>query len=315
MTDNNKIFAMLFPGQGSQHLGMLHKLAQQYRVIENTFEEASDLLGYDVWKLCQEGPQERLNETPYTQPVLLTAGVAMYRAWRKQQGVEPTYMAGHSLGEYTALVCASAIRFEDAVQLVADRGSYMQSAVPAGEGAMAAIIGLDNVAVAQLCEDYSEGEILMPANYNTHEQVVIAGKVGAVERAVNHAKAAGAKLAIMLPVSVPSHCALMQPASERLAKRLGEINIQPPKIPIVNNVDVSVVTEPSLIKDALLRQLANPVRWVEVIEYLLSKDIVHFMECGPGKVLQGLNRRINKTVESVGLQDVVAFESALVTVK
>ncbi|MHA7840712.1 MAG: ACP S-malonyltransferase [Gammaproteobacteria bacterium] len=315
MTDNNKTFAMLFPGQGSQHPGMLNELAQQHSVIKRTFEEASDLLGYDMWTLCQDDPQKQLNQTAYTQPVLLTAGVAVYRAWRKQQGGTPHYLTGHSLGEYTALVCANAISFEEGVQLVADRGHYMQGAVPAGKGAMAAIIGLDNEAVIQLCKTHQEGQVLMPANYNAHGQVVIAGEIAAVERAVQHAKAAGAKLAKMLPVSVPSHCTLMQSASGQLAKRLGEIHLQAPKISVVNNVDVAVVTEPALIKDALVRQLANPVRWVEVIEYLLSKHVTHFIECGPGKVLQGLNRRISQAIENGGLQDVASFDSALASVK
>lgn len=314
MTANNKPFAMLFPGQGSQYPGMLSELADHHGVIKHTFEEASDLMGYDMWSLCQTDPQGQLHQTAYTQPALLTAGVALYRAWRKQQGPPPAYMAGHSLGEYTALVCANAMSFEEAVPLVADRGRYMQEAVPEGEGAMAAIIGLDNDAVRQLCETHSQGQTLMPANYNAYGQVVIAGEKAAVERAVSHGKAAGAKLATLLSVSVPSHCGLMRPASEQLAKRLGEITLKPPKIPVVNNVDVTVVTEPSLIKDALVRQLIYPVRWVEVIEWLLSKEVVNHMECGPGKVLQGLNRRISKVIKNVGLEDVTAFENALTTI-
>lgn len=311
----NNTFAMVFPGQGSQYQGMLNELSTHHSIVGHTFEEASEVLGYDVWKICQENPENQLNETMYTQPALLTAEVALYRIWRKWQGPEPTYMAGHSLGEYAALVCAGAMAFEVAVSLVAQRGAHMQSAVPVGKGAMAAIVGLDNKSVVELCEECAEEQVLMPANYNSYGQVVIAGETEAVERAVKQAEVKGAILAKLLPVSVPSHCALMQPASELLAKGLGEIVIQSPKISVVNNVDVAVVTEPSFIKDALVRQLAHPVRWVEVIEYLLSKEVCCFVECGPGKVLQGLNRRITKDIKTISLQSAEDFEQAFAMLK
>lgn len=308
MTNNNQSFAMIFPGQGSQRVGMLHELAQHYKIIQHTFDQASDLLDYDIWKLCQQDVYQQLNQTVYTQPALLTAGVALYRAWRKHQGAEPLYMAGHSLGEYTALICAEALTFEEGLLLVADRGRYMQEG---STGGMGVILGLENNTVKQLCLDEAKEAILTPANYNAYGQVVVAGEIEAVKRALQRAKEMGAKLVKLLPISVPSHCPLMKNASEQLAKRLGDVTIRAPRLPVVNNVDATIGMEPALIKDALVRQLANPVRWVEVIEQLIAKGINDFIECGPGKVLQGLNRHINRNLQSIGLEE--DFKRALAT--
>ena len=294
-----KPFAFIFPGQGSQHVGMLKELAEEYKYVTDVFEEASDTLGYDLWELVQSGPEDKLNQTEYTQPALLAASVSVWRIWKKNNGPMPQFMAGHSLGEYAALVCADALDFCDAITLVTNRGRFMQEAVPVGKGAMAAIIGLENSQVQEICESVAEGEVVVPANFNAFGQVVIAGEFAAVHRAVSKAKTEGAKLAKVLPVSVPSHSPLMQPASVQLAKVLGEISLNKPTIPVVNNVDADVVLEPSLIKDTLLRQLASPVRWVEVIEKIVSEGVTQIVECGPGNVLSGLNKRIDSSIESI----------------
>ncbi len=288
--------AFVFPGQGSQSLGMLSEMAAVNPIVEHTFTEASDVLGYDLWDIVQNGPVERLNETQVTQPAMLAAGVAIWRAWQKFGGTQPEVMAGHSLGEYTALVCAGALQFKDAVSLVADRGHYMQHAVPAGEGAMAAILGLDDTAVIAACAIAAEGEIVAAVNFNSPGQVVIAGQTEAVKRAVESAKEAGAKRAIVLPVSVPSHCQLMEPAAHDLAERLQKIPMSVPSVKIINNVDVANESDPEAIRDALIRQLCNPVRWVESIEKMINDGAQAIVECGPGKVLVGLNKRINKNI-------------------
>ncbi len=293
MTQNT---AFVFPGQGSQTVGMLAELAAEYPVIQATFAEASDALGFDLWQMVQEGPAEALNSTENTQPALLTASVAIWRAYCQAGGAAPAVMAGHSLGEYSALVCAGALQFEDAVKLVALRGRAMQEAVPAGTGAMAAIIGLDDDAIAKACAEAAQGEVVSPVNFNSPGQVVIAGHKDAVARAGEACKAAGAKRALPLPVSVPSHCELMKPAAEKLADALASIEVSAPAIPVINNVDVVKADSAEAIKDALVRQLYCPVRWTETVNAMAEQGIEQLVECGPGKVLTGLTKRINKAL-------------------
>ncbi|HHJ81291.1 MAG TPA: [acyl-carrier-protein] S-malonyltransferase [Candidatus Tenderia electrophaga] len=286
--------AFVFPGQGSQSVGMLKDLAAEFAEVEATFKQASDALGYDLWEVVQNGPAEKLNQTDITQPAMLSAGVAVWRIWQARGGAQPVMMAGHSLGEYTALVCAGALDFRDAVKLVAERGRLMQQAVPAGEGAMAAILGLDDDAVIQVCTDAAEGEVLSAVNFNSPGQVVIAGQKSAVERALVVAKEKGAKRALLLPVSVPSHCALMKPAAEKLAKILADMEIRKPAIPVINNVDVQAQNSADEIRAALVKQLHNPVRWVEIIQAMAADGVDSLIVCGPGKVLAGLNKRIER---------------------
>jgi [acyl-carrier-protein] S-malonyltransferase len=301
----------IFPGQGSQSLGMLAALAEAYPVVQETFTAASDVLGFDLWQLVQHGPEEKLNETQNTQPALLTASVATWRVWNDKQGAQPTVMAGHSLGEYSALVCAGAIKFEDAVSLVAKRGEYMQQAVPAGEGAMAAILGLSDEQVKSACNDAAQGEVVSAVNFNAPGQVVIAGKATAVDRAIELCKEAGAKRAVKLAVSAPSHCELMVPAAERLMEELHSIEIHSPAIPVLNNVDVITEADPDKIRDALKRQLCNPVRWVETIQTMHADGIDRLIECGPGKVLVGLNKRIEKTMVALPIFSPETIDEAL----
>ncbi|MDM9614716.1 ACP S-malonyltransferase [Kosakonia cowanii] len=304
-------FAFVFPGQGSQTVGMLADMAATWPVIEETFQEASAVLGYDLWALVQQGPAEELNKTWQTQPALLTASVALWRVWQQQGGKTPALMAGHSLGEYSALVCAGVIAFADAVRLVELRGKFMQDAVPAGTGAMSAIIGLDDAAIAQACEAAAEGQVVSPVNYNSPGQVVIAGHKEAVERAGAACKSAGAKRALPLPVSVPSHCALMKPAAEKLAAELSNITFNAPQIPVVNNVDVACETTPEAIRDALVRQLYSPVQWTKSVEFMASQGIEHLYEVGPGKVLTGLTKRIVDTLTASALNEPAAMSEAL----
>src|SRR3569623_59268 len=285
-------FAFIFPGQGSQSVGMLAALAEAYPEVQATFATASAVLGYDLWTLVQNGPQEELNRTDKTQPAMLAAGVAVWRVWQRRGGAQPAHMAGHSLGEYTALVCAGALALEQAVAAVAERGRYMQEAVPAGQGAMAAILGLDDAAVLAACEAAAQGEVVSAVNFTAPGQVVIAGASAAVARAVELAKQAGAKRAVVLPVSVPSHCSLLRPAAERLAAHLEQLDFRAPAIPVINNVDVAATQAPRAIREALVRQLENPVRWEETIQSLAQCGVRAAVECGPGKVLSGLNKRI-----------------------
>jgi [acyl-carrier-protein] S-malonyltransferase len=306
-----KKIAFIFPGQGSQTLGMLAEFAKDYSLIKETFMQASYALNFDLWELCQEGPAAVLNQTENTQPALLTASVALWRVWKQQRGVKPTFMAGHSLGEYSALVCADALDFVTAVRLVAERGRLMQAAVPPGAGAMAAIVGLDNDKILALCESLAEGQVLAPANYNAIGQTVVAGDAAAVDRLVEQAKLAGAKLAKLIPVSVPSHCALMKPAAKHLAKALETIHISVPNIPFINNVDVGIEHGPIEIKNALTEQLYKPVRWVEIIQALEKRGIEEFIECGPGKVLAGLNKRIT-SIPTLTIQDPEVLQEALI---
>jgi len=303
--------AFVFPGQGSQAVGMLAELAAAFDTVEATFAQASEVLGYDLWQLVQQGPAEQLNATHKTQPAMLAAGVAVWRVWQAAGGEMPVLMAGHSLGEYTALVCAGALEFADAVALVADRGRFMQQAVPEGEGAMAAILGLEDEQVAAICEQAAHGEVLEAVNFNSPGQVVIAGQATAVARAVEAAKAAGAKRALVLPVSVPSHCALMKPAAERLAERLAGVNIAAPSIAVLHNADVAAYSEPEQIRDALVRQLHSPVRWVETIRALAGEGVAAVIECGPGKVLAGLNKRIERKMPVFPVFDPASLDKAL----
>ncbi|GAA5189344.1 ACP S-malonyltransferase [Ferrimonas gelatinilytica] len=302
--------AFVFPGQGSQSVGMLAELAAELPVVEQTFAEASDALGFDLWQLVQEGPAETLNQTHNTQPALLAASVAIWRAYQTQGGEAPAVLAGHSLGEYSALVCAGVIPFADAIKLVALRGQLMQEAVPAGVGAMAAIIGLDDAAIAEACQAAAEGEVVAPVNYNSPGQVVIAGHKAAVDRAGAACKAAGAKRALPLPVSVPSHCELMKPAADKLALALADIPFAAPRIPVINNVDVVQATDAEAIKDALVRQLYCPVRWTETVEAMAADGVEVLLECGPGKVLTGLAKRINKSLVASALHSVADLQSA-----
>jgi [acyl-carrier-protein] S-malonyltransferase len=297
---NNKL-AIVFPGQGSQAVGMLKELAAAFNQTQSTFIEASQILGYDLWDLAQNGPEEKLSQTEITQPALLTAGVAVWRIWQEKNNILPVFMAGHSLGEYTALVCAGAITFADALLLVRDRGRFMQESCQC-ESAMVAIVGLDDNTVRQICSEAAQGEVLVPANYNSIGQIVIAGQLGAAKRATELAKKANAKITKILPVSVPSHCMLMQQASEQLSKRLLQLIITPPKISVIHNADVACYSDPNKICDALIRQLYSPVRWVETVQFMISSGIKCILECGSGKVLTGLNKRISKEIitDSIG---------------
>lgn len=301
----------VFPGQGSQSMGMLSSLNEAFPQVADTFSEASEALGYDLWKIVSEGPSEELNKTQITQPAMLASGVAVWRLWLQQGGAQPQWMAGHSLGEYSALCSAGSIAFADAVKLVSTRGQLMQEAVPAGTGAMAAVLGLDDQQVIAVCEDAADGEILAAVNFNAPGQVVIAGTKAAVERAVPLAKERGAKRALILPVSVPSHCALMQPAADHLQKYLQNIDIQSPTIPVVNNVNVSMESDPDEIRKALVQQLSSPVRWVETIRNLAQQGCTQLIECGPGKVLTGLNKRIEKGMIATPLFDPQGFEKLI----
>lgn len=307
---NNKL-ALVFPGQGSQSVGMLAELHAEFATVRDTFAEATAALGYDLWALIANGPDTALNETHRTQPALLTASVAVYRVWLEQGGATPAYLAGHSLGEYSALVCAGVLNLADAVKLVEKRGQYMQLAVPAGTGAMSAIIGLDDALIAKACEEAAQGEVVSPVNFNSPGQVVIAGNKAAVERANELCKAAGAKRALPLPVSVPSHCALMKPAADKLADDLNSISFHTAVIPVVNNVDVSAAADAAAIKDALVRQLYSPVRWTESIEFLAAQGVDTVIELGAGKVLSGLIKRINKELNTASVTDVASLKDAL----
>jgi [acyl-carrier-protein] S-malonyltransferase len=307
-------FALVFPGQGSQAVGMM-KAYDGLPAVRATFDEASDILGQDLWQLVADGPVEALNQTVNTQPVMLTAGVATFRAWRELGGALPAFVAGHSLGEYSALVAAGAIAFVDALPLVRLRATAMQEAVPQGLGAMAALLGLEDAAVREACAEAVQGEVVEAVNFNAPGQVVIAGNRAAVERAVEAAKARGAKRAIMLPVSGPFHSALMRPAAERLAQKLEATPVNAPQIPVINNVDVGIETDPGRIRDALLRQLYNPVRWVEVIRHMAKSGVTQIAECGPGKVLAPLVKRIQGEVQGTALADRAALELAVTNLK
>ena len=299
-----KKFAMVFPGQGSQAVGMLAELAEQFSIVEETFKQASEVLGYDLWSLVQHGPADELNKTWQTQPALLAASVAVYRVWQQQYPqLQPTLMAGPSLGEYSALVCAGAIDFQDAVKLVELRGKLMQQAVPEGAGAMYAIIGLDNDSIIKACQNAEQGEVVSAVNFNSPGQVVIAGAKAAVERAAVLCKEAGAKRALPLAVSVPSHCALMKPAADQLAASLESIAVKSPAVAVINNVDVKTENDAQAIRHALVRQLYSPVRWTETVEKMATNGIEVLVEIGPNKVLNGLTKRIADNLQAVSVND------------
>lgn len=305
-----KKFAMVFPGQGSQTVGMLAELAGDYPIVQETFKQASEVLGYDLWQLVQEGPAEELNKTWQTQPALLTASVAVYRVWQqKYPELKPEVMAGHSLGEYSALVCAGVLDFQDAVKLVELRGKLMQQAVPEGTGAMYAIIGLDNDAIINACKQAEQGEVVSAVNFNSPGQVVIAGAKAAVERAAALCKEAGAKRALPLAVSVPSHCALMKPAADQLSVSLESITLKEAGVSVLNNVDVKAETDAVAIRNALVRQLYSPVRWTETVEKMAQNGVEVLVEVGPGKVLNGLTKRIVDSLQAVSVNDVKSLDS------
>ena len=308
-------FAITFPGQGSQAVGMLAGVLAEHDIVKQTFAEASRALGYDLAELVLSGPAEELNKTWRTQPALLTASVALWRLWQQQGGAQPAVMAGHSLGEYSALVCAGVLSLDDGVRLVELRGQLMQDAVPEGTGAMSAIIGLDNDTIIANCEKAAEGEVVSAVNFNSPGQVVIAGHKAAVERANALMKESGAKRALPLPVSVPSHCALMRPAAEKLAETLAGMSFKTPVVPVINNVDVQAETDPAAIKDALVRQLYSPVRWTETVEAMAGQGVTRLLEVGPGKVLTGLAKRIDKRVEGLAVNAAAGLEQALAAVK
>ena len=303
--------AFVFPGQGSQAVGMSSALADTYPIVQKLYQQASSTLGYDLGKIVSEGPLEELNRTSVTQPAMLTAGYAMWKVWQEQGGATPVLMAGHSLGEYTALVAAGSIDFEDAIALVAERGRLMQEAVPAGKGAMAAILGLEDDAVRKVCADAAEGEIVSAVNFNSPGQVVIAGETAAVERAMILAKESGAKRALPLPVSVPSHCELMHSAADKLAEQLDLISVKAPVIPVLHNVDVEAHDDPDQIRLALKQQLFSPVRWVEIIQAMAHQGVDKLVECGPGKVLAGLNKRIERDMLVFPMYDPETLRAAL----
>ncbi len=305
------VWAGLFPGQGSQALGMLAELAEVYQGIKQTFEQASEVLSLDLWKVTQTGPLEQLNTTSITQPAMLTADMALWRLWCSQTQARPALLAGHSLGEFSALCAAGVVDFETAVELVALRGQLMQAAVPASEGAMAAVIGATDEQVAALCEAAAEGDLVVPANYNAPMQVVIAGHQAAVTRAVAMAKTHGAKLAKVIPVSVPAHCELMAPAQGGLAEKCAEVTWREPEIPVVHNVTARPAERIDEVETLLVSQLVSPVRWVESIHYIKSQSISSAMECGPGKVLQGLNKRIEPAMAVQTMATPAAFDAAL----
>ena len=309
-------FAMVFPGQGSQSVGMLAALSEQEPLVCETFAEASAVLGYDLWQLCQQGPEDQLSITEKTQPAMLTAGVATWRVWRKHGGAMPSAMAGHSLGEYTALVCAGALDFKTAVELVRFRGQAMQSAVPSGQGAMAAILGLEDADVVAACADAAQGEVVQAANFNSPGQVVIAGQKSAVERAIEVLKNKGAKRALILPVSVPSHTELMRPAAVQLAERLSGIEFKTPET-AVYTVGMRTHSSAADIRQALFDQLVGPVRWTDCVKTILQTGVNMLIECGPGKVLTGLNRRIdrNKDIAMLAIEDSASLAEALNLVK
>jgi len=302
-------YGFIFPGQGSQSVGMLQDLAANFPLVKNLYAEASEVLGYDLWQIVQEGPESELNQTHITQPVLLTAGYAVYQVMASETPVQPAYMAGHSLGEYTALVAAESLSFAQGVQLVAERGRLMQNAVEAGKGAMAAVIGLEDEKIAEICQQV-EG-VVEPANFNSPGQVVIAGYQEAVAKAIDLLQAAGAKKVVKLAVSVPSHCSLMKPAAEHLAEFMASLTFQAPKTPVLHNMDVQPHAEDAAIKQASIKQLYCPVQWVKTVQFMASEGVSTLYELGPGKVLMGLNRRIDRKVKTLPVYDTTSVQKAV----
>lgn len=306
--------AWVFPGQGSQSIGMLADLAAAHPVVLDTFAEASQALGKDLWQMAQQGPEADINATENTQPLLLTGGIAVWRAWQQAGGRQPDYLAGHSLGEYTALVAAGVLSLADGVRLVAERGRLMQAAVPAGQGAMAAILGLEDAQVVAACAEAAQGDVVSAVNFNAPGQVVIAGATAAVERAMALCKAAGAKRALPLPVSAPSHCALMRPAAEQLALRLQTLNLNQPVIPVVQNAAARVAVDLTQLREDLVTQLHSPVLWVQCVTWLADQGVAHFVESGPGKVLTGLDKRIAKDAQHHSVETAESLTAALAAI-
>lgn len=305
MTDNT--LAFVFPGQGSQKVGMLSEIAEQYSLVGETFAEASDVLDYDLWDLIQNGEQEQLNLTERTQPILLTSSVALWRVWQQQGGAQAARLAGHSLGEFSALVCAGSLQFADAVDLVKCRGQYMQTAVPVGEGAMAAVLGLDDAVIEDICRQTGAEAV----NYNSPGQVVIAGSAAAVEQAIKKLKEAGAKRAMPLPVSAPFHTSLMRPAGDRLEQKLESIVVNIPQIPVVHNVHAETEADPAKIKQLLVQQIYSPVKWTGCVQAMVANGINKTLECGPGKVLSGLSKRIDRSLSGFNIETPDGFSAAL----
>ena len=306
----NKPFACIFPGQGSQSVGMLAELATENALVEKTYAQASQQLDYDLWALVQHDPEQKLHLTEYTQLAMLTAGIAIYRIWQRQGGSVPTLSAGHSLGEYSALVCAQAIEFSDAVRLVAERGRLMQAAAPAGQGAMAAIIGLSEQDIFDICQSAAQGDIIAPANFNAIGQIVVAGQTAAVDRAIVLAGERGARLAKKIPVSAPCHCSMLQSAAEEFAECLEKTRFSQPLFPVISNLDISVHNHPDDIRDALVKQLYNPVRWLETIQCMTAQGIEIMIESGPGRVLTGLNKRIDRQLKTYPIYDSATLQQA-----
>ena len=308
----NQQLAFVFPGQGSQKVGMLAAIAAANPVVEATFAEASDALGYDLWQLAQQGPQEQQNLTERTQPLLLTASVALWRLWQQRSEVRPALLAGHSLGEFTALVCADSLGFADAVKLVRARGQFMQTAVPVGEGSMAAVLGLEDQQIVDICAAASaDGGVVEAVNFNSPGQVVIAGNVAAVDRAIEQLKAAGCKRALPLPVSAPFHTSLMVPAGRQLAQALEGVELKVPTIPVVHNVHAQTESDPNRIRELLIQQISSPVKWTGCVQYMVAQGIATTVECGPGRVLGGLSKRIDKSLNAFGIDDIDGLEQAL----
>ena len=303
--------AFVFPGQGSQKVGMLADLEQKNKQVRDTFAEASDVLGYDMWKMVQEGPQEEINLTERTQPILLASSVAIWRIWLDKQGQKPSFMAGHSLGEWSALVCSETVSFSDALKIVQARGQFMQKAVPVGEGAMAAIIGLEDAIIIEACQSASEIGVVDAVNFNAPGQVVIAGSISAVNQAIEECKQAGAKRALPLPVSAPFHTSLMKPAADQLSELVNSVTFKRPSVPVVHNVHAETEENPDTIKTLMLEQIYKPVRWVDCVKTLKSSGVNTIVECGPGKVLCGLNKRIDKELLSLATDDQSSFEATL----
>lgn len=311
---SNSQLAFVFPGQGSQKVGMLAEIAAAYPAIAETFAEASAALGYDMWKLVQRGAQEELNLTEKTQPILLTASVALWRVWQQRDGSQPSLLAGHSLGEFSALVCAGTIRFGDAVKLVRARGQFMQTAVPVGVGAMAAVLGLEDEQIVQICREASSaGAVVEAVNFNSPGQIVIAGTVAGVEKAIELCKAAGSKRALPLPVSAPFHTSLMHPAGDKLREAMAALTFAKPTIPVVHNVDARPETDPEKIKAVLFEQIFSPVQWTRCVQYMATQGITTAVECGPGKVLSGLIKRVDKNINCLGIEDSAGLDTALAT--
>jgi [acyl-carrier-protein] S-malonyltransferase len=308
---SSKQLGFVFPGQGSQKVGMLAEIAGRHSQVKDTFDEASQVLGYNMWAMIQQGPQSDLNLTERTQPLLLTASVALWRLWQALGGAPPSLLAGHSLGEFTALVCAQSLDFADAVSLVRQRGQFMQAAVPVGVGAMAAVIGLDDAVINQVCSESEQGEVVAAVNFNSSGQVVIAGHADAVARASEGCLAAGAKKVMPLPVSAPFHTALMRPAGELLQEALANLTLREPVIPVVHNVHAELASDPVAIKALLVEQIHSPVQWVSCVRAMQQHGVTTMVECGPGKVLSGLNRRIDRSLRSAGLEQSAGFEQAL----